>query len=572
MDGNEILLLGLGIQAPWRLVDQHLDVDKQPHELHLTVSSDRGQKYACPVCGAECAAHDFQEKTWRHLNFFQHHCYIHASVPRVRCPEHGVKLVDVPWARKGSAFTLLFEQAALDVVSTWQFEGPGTGNENANNTVDVRFEISGDRDRATRNFLRRYRDRIKESVAENLRGRGIAQDGKGEKISIPARDTSEPTFRHGAGGRVTHVVPGNEEFTRGDRIAKPKGAGSGSGPGQASNEGEGLDEFVFQINQQEFLDALFDDMELPNLTKRQLAGLEEFKRVKGGFASDGAPSNISVVRSMRSATMRRIALGAGKRTELRRLEAELQALADTGENRERRAQLESEIDDLRERLARIPFIDDVDIRYHRHIKEPVPHSKAVMFCLMDVSGSMDQNTKDLAKRFYILLYLFLSRNYDKTEVVFNGDWFRKMTFEDVLRLNSEVTMQQMLQREDFKNRIDQGREVRLHEIQYPIVQGWDSVEVRADGVTQRADTDAGLSDVFLGARYLYRYNNWDFAARADYSFGESDGVLTDEYLQQELDDGCEIIRIGREEGVRATWEELAEPGQTIEDGLNGFIR
>ena len=101
-------------------------------------------------------------------------------------------------------------------------------------------------------FLRRYRDRIKESVAENLRGRGIAQDGKGEKISIPARDTSEPTFRHGAGGRVTHVVPGNEEFTRGDRIAKPKGAGSGSGPGQASNEGEGLDEFVFQINQQVF--------------------------------------------------------------------------------------------------------------------------------------------------------------------------------------------------------------------------------------------------------------------------------------------------------------------------------
>ena len=267
-------------------------------------------------------------------------------------------------------------------------------------------------------FLRRYRERIKESVAENLRGRQIAQDGRGEKISIPARDTSEPVFRHGPGGRTTHVVPGNEEFTRGDRIPRPKGAGSGSGPGQASNEGEGLDEFVFQINQQEFLDALFDDMELPNLTKRQLSGLEEFKRVKGGFASDGAPSNISIVRSMRSATARRIALGAGKRTELRRLEQELEALDDGEASLERRADLEQRIADLRERLARIPFIDDVDIRYHRHIKEPIPHSKAVMFCLMDVSGSMDQATKDLAKRFYILLYLFLSRNYDKTEVVF----------------------------------------------------------------------------------------------------------------------------------------------------------
>lgn len=116
MDGNEVLLLGLGIQSPWRLLDQCLDIDKQPHELHLTVGSDRGTKYACPVCGASCSAHDFQEKIWRHLNFFQHHCYIHAAVPRVKCPEHGVKLVEVPWARKGSAFTLLFEQAALTLA------------------------------------------------------------------------------------------------------------------------------------------------------------------------------------------------------------------------------------------------------------------------------------------------------------------------------------------------------------------------------------------------------------------------------------------------------------------------
>jgi len=69
---------------------------------------------------------------------------------------------------------------------------------------------------------------------------------------------------------------------------------------------------------------------------------------------------------------------------------------------------------------------------------------------------------------------------DRTEVRFNGDWFRRMSFEDVLRLNARVTMQQMLQREDFKSRIEKGQEVRLHEIQYPIVQGWDSVEVRAD--------------------------------------------------------------------------------------------
>ena len=68
----------------------------------------------------------------------------------------------------------------------------------------------------------------------------------------------------------------------------------------------------------------------------------------------------------------------------------------------------------------------------------------------------------------------------KTEIVYNGDWFRKMTYDDVLKLNARVTLQQMLQREDFRNRIEAGQEVRLHELQYPIMQGWDSVEIRAD--------------------------------------------------------------------------------------------
>ena len=69
---------------------------------------------------------------------------------------------------------------------------------------------------------------------------------------------------------------------------------------------------------------------------------------------------------------------------------------------------------------------------------------------------------------------------EKTEIVYNGDWFRKLTYEDILRLNSRVTLQQMLQREDFRNRIEAGQEIRLHELQYPVMQGWDSVEIRAD--------------------------------------------------------------------------------------------
>ncbi|MEZ5528800.1 MAG: YeaH/YhbH family protein [Porticoccaceae bacterium] len=267
-------------------------------------------------------------------------------------------------------------------------------------------------------FMRRYRKQIRQAVAENLRARSITNTQSGEKISIPARDLREPIFHHGRGGRVTRVFPGNEKFVSGDRFPRPQGGGGGGGGPGSSDSGEGMDDFVFQISQQEFLDALFEDMELPNLTKRQLSGVEEFKRVKAGFSREGTPSNISIIRSMRSATARRIALGASKRRELRELEEQLAALPDSEDTLPARKKLEERIDQLREQLARIPFLDDFDIQYHRHSKEPLPRSKAVMFCLMDVSGSMDQATKDLAKRFFILLYLFLSRNYEKTDVVF----------------------------------------------------------------------------------------------------------------------------------------------------------
>ena len=116
MDGTQILTLGLGLEAPWILKDQHLDTTVSPHRLELYVEAERGSLYPCPECGKACQAHDFADKTWRHLNFFQHHCYLHARVPRTKCPEHGVKRIEVPLARPGSDFVLLFEQAAMSLV------------------------------------------------------------------------------------------------------------------------------------------------------------------------------------------------------------------------------------------------------------------------------------------------------------------------------------------------------------------------------------------------------------------------------------------------------------------------
>jgi transposase len=116
MDAKDVLALGLGVTPPWRLVDQRLNTDSQPHVLEILLEADRGAEFSCPECGRPCKAHDFKEFTWRHLNFFQHHCLITARVPRTDCPEHGVKRASVPWARDGSGFTLLFEQAAMSLV------------------------------------------------------------------------------------------------------------------------------------------------------------------------------------------------------------------------------------------------------------------------------------------------------------------------------------------------------------------------------------------------------------------------------------------------------------------------
>ena len=116
MNGNDIIALGLGLESQWEIVGKILDTTKKPHELRLTLKAGRGSEFSCPACGKQCKAHDFKELTWRHLNFFQHHCYITASVPRTRCDKHGVRQITVPWARKGSRFTLLFEQAAMLLV------------------------------------------------------------------------------------------------------------------------------------------------------------------------------------------------------------------------------------------------------------------------------------------------------------------------------------------------------------------------------------------------------------------------------------------------------------------------
>ncbi len=272
-------------------------------------------------------------------------------------------------------------------------------------------------------FLRRYKDQIRGAVRRAIDGRGIRDLERGEEIRIPKKDLSEPVFHHGQGGVRDIVHPGNREYVRGDRIERPKGGGGsgGKGGGQASDSGEGDDDFVFSLSKEEFMQVFFDDLALPHLIRTQLAETPEWKSHRAGLTSDGTPNNLHVVRSMRGALGRRIALGASSRRELHELEAELlelQGQPRTIVNGARIVELEELIKHLRGRIAGIPFLDPIDLRFRNRVKVPVPTSKAVMFCLMDVSGSMDEGRKELSKRFFILLYLFLTRHYEKIEIVF----------------------------------------------------------------------------------------------------------------------------------------------------------
>jgi len=268
-------------------------------------------------------------------------------------------------------------------------------------------------------FIRRYKSQIKKAVSDAVAKRSIQDVENGENIRIPTRDITEPSFHQGKGGHRDIVHPGNDRFVTGEQIERPEAGGKGgSGSGDASNSGEGNDEFSFEISKEEYLDLLFEDLELPNMEKNQITKLVETKNVRAGYTSNGVPTNINIVRSLQNSLARRVALQTGKKRQLAELEEELAALGNAEEDTSERLLLEKEIAELKRRIAAVPFIDTFDLRFNNFVKRPVPSSQAVMFCLMDVSGSMDQPTKDMAKRFYILLYLFLTRTYKNVEVVF----------------------------------------------------------------------------------------------------------------------------------------------------------
>ena len=272
-------------------------------------------------------------------------------------------------------------------------------------------------------FLKRARAQIKDAVNKSLRDRSMKEIDKGEKISIPSKSTAEPRFRlDPEKGSREMVHPGNKEFGKGDRIKKPpKSGGKGKGK-EASDSGDGEDSFQFTLTQEEFLDIFFEDLELPNLVKRSLKEIKSTAWKRAGVTVSGSPTNMNLIRTMRNAHGRRLALRRPSTKEMNELKERLFQLERISQpSADEIAEIKKIIAELEEKEARrrwAPFIDPLDVRFNAFEPTPVETTAAVMFCLMDVSGSMGEREKDLAKRFYMLLYLFLKRRYEKVDVVF----------------------------------------------------------------------------------------------------------------------------------------------------------
>lgn len=288
--------------------------------------------------------------------------------------------------------------------------------------IDRRLNPKGKSLGNRQRFLRRAKAQIRDAVQKSLKDAAVADIGKERKIKISTKGTKEPRFRLDpkTAGERDFVLPGNKEFMPGDEIKKPQGGGQGRGK-EASDSGEGEDDFEFVMSQDEVLDIFFEDLELPNLVRTTLKETQSKAWRRAGITTAGSPTQINLVRTMRNAQGRRLALRRPSLREVEEMQKELETLESLDPNEDVKLRISA----LKEKLARaiakrkwVGFIDPVDVRFNSYTEQPIPTSQAVMFCLMDVSGSMGEREKDLAKRFYMLLHLFLRRRYDKVDIVF----------------------------------------------------------------------------------------------------------------------------------------------------------
>jgi uncharacterized protein len=259
-------------------------------------------------------------------------------------------------------------------------------------------------------FIERVRDGVRKSSHRALGDKGL-RDRSDSDLTVGGDGIAEPRFLHDPrSGDRDHVLPGNREYSVGDLIDKPQG---GAGGGAGSQPGEGGD-FSFAVSHDELIDIILEDLELPRLLHRTQGGVEQTTPRRAGFASSGPPSALDIEHTMARGLARRIALRTPKLSQIAELERQRDACPDD----ETRLLLEREIAVKRAQALAIAFLDPVDLRYRRYERQPKPSARAVMVCIIDVSASMGDRERRLAKQFFHLLSIFLHRKYREVDIVF----------------------------------------------------------------------------------------------------------------------------------------------------------
>lgn len=285
----------------------------------------------------------------------------------------------------------------------------------ANTIIDRRKNPGSKSSNNRQKFIKRTKQEIRRSIHDTLGKRSIKGSSDSQDVIITRKGIDEPQFNHNPqSGSRDIVLPGNKDFVEGDLLQKPPSGKGQGGEGEASNEGIGEDEFGFALSNDEFVNILFEDLELPHMISKENKAVERFELTRSGYTNDGNPSQMNLEKSMVNSIGRKIALKSPKLKKIKELEEELETCKD----KERRVEIEEEIRKLRIRANAVSFVDPVDLRYNNFSKKPAPISQAVVFFVMDVSASMTEQHKDLAKRFFMLLNLFVSRKYKRVECVF----------------------------------------------------------------------------------------------------------------------------------------------------------
>jgi uncharacterized sporulation protein YeaH/YhbH (DUF444 family) len=286
------------------------------------------------------------------------------------------------------------------------------------NVVDRRNNPKGKSSENRQRIIKRVEDQIKKALPDIIKNTNVKDLTSSKKgVKVPVKGISEPQFTYDRNsGDKKHVHPGNKEYVEGDKVKKNDG-GEGKGKGKKGSNDPTIteDDFTITISKDEFLEYFFNELELPDMVKKHLNQIVDFKQKRSGYSNYGNPSRLNIVKSFKNSMTRRMANGLFYDKKIKEIEEKLKDQRLTDQDR---IHLEKELDKLKKMKLSVSFMEEVDLQYNNFEKYPVPVTSAVMFCIMDVSGSMGENEKDISKRFFMLLYMFLTKQYEKIEMVF----------------------------------------------------------------------------------------------------------------------------------------------------------